>query len=154
MRLTLRNQGHPIPKRPTPLNTNHRCTDYSSLLTIPQGMSSGWSYFSLSGPRRRTSVSLPRSNPPITGAEYNPSETSASAAARHSRRRSGHATSFMNEYKNGAMNQGKKVRVAKTAGIIAFVVAVLYFFAPRGGLSSGVYILGSGYIWIDRHADK
>ncbi|KAF1828874.1 guanosine-diphosphatase [Decorospora gaudefroyi] len=88
-----------------------------------------WSYFSFSGPRRRVSVSLPRSFDPHRDAS-DPHEK----ADRHSRHRSTNA--FMSDYKGGAvMNQGQRLRYLKTGGVIAFILLVLYFFAPRDGLS-------------------
>ncbi|KAF2279981.1 guanosine-diphosphatase [Westerdykella ornata] len=111
-------------------------------------MSKGWSFFN--GPRRRTSISLPRSHDRINEALSHSSYTSSAASAyassastpansaNHTRRRSAHSSAtLMPEYKSGAMNQGQRVRYLKTGGIIVFIVLILYFFAPRdgGGLS-------------------
>ncbi|KAF2871534.1 guanosine-diphosphatase [Massariosphaeria phaeospora] len=85
-----------------------------------------WSYFSFSGPRRRTSESLPRINEP----SHDPFEK----PDRHSRHRSTNSTGFMNDPK-GAMNQGQRLRYLKTGGIIAFILLILYFVAPRDGFS-------------------
>lgn len=85
-----------------------------------------WSYFSFSGPRRRISVSLPRSEPPAN--DDDPFEK----ADRHSRTRS----TSMNDYKTAAtMNGGQRARFLKTGGIVAFIVLVLYLIAPRDGLA-------------------
>ncbi|KAF2190050.1 hypothetical protein K469DRAFT_722970 [Zopfia rhizophila CBS 207.26] len=85
------------------------------------------SYFSFnSGPRRRTSVSLPHnssSNDPFEKAD------------RHSRHRSTNSASFMNDFKGAVMNQGQRTRYLKTGGIIAFILLILYFIAPRDGYS-------------------
>jgi guanosine-diphosphatase len=87
-----------------------------------------WSYLSFTGPRRRISVSLPRSNP-----TSDPHEK----PDRHSRHR---PTSSMSDFKGSAMmNQGQRMRYLKTGGIIAFVLLVLYFVAPRDGLSRGAW---------------
>lgn len=91
-----------------------------------------WSYFSFnSGPRRRTSVSLPRSN--ADSNDDDPYEK----PDRHARRRSTASTSFMTDYKGNAMNAGQRARYLKTGGIIAFIVLILYFFAPRDAISRG-----------------
>ena len=88
-----------------------------------------WSYLSFTGPRRRTSVSLPRS--------YNPNSDPHEKPDRHSRHR---PTSSMSDFKGSAMmNQGQRMRYLKTVGIIAFVLLVLYFVAPRDGLSRGAW---------------
>jgi guanosine-diphosphatase len=50
----------------------------------------------------------------------------------------------MSDFKNGAMNQGQKVRYLKTGGIIAFIIVLLYFFAPRDGLTREVASGGGG----------
>lgn len=85
-----------------------------------------WSYFSFSGPRRRISVSLPRSEPP--SAQDDPYEK----PDRHSR----HRATSMNDFKTAAtMNGGQRARYLKTGGFIAFVILVLYFIAPRDGLA-------------------
>lgn len=43
----------------------------------------------------------------------------------------------MNDHKGSAvMNQGQRMRYLKTGGVIAFILLVLYFVAPRDGLSS------------------
>lgn len=85
-----------------------------------------WSYFSFSGPRRRISVSLPRSEP------SNNDDDPFEKPDRHSRLRS----TSMNDYKTAAtMNGGQRARYLKTGGIIAFVLLVLYFIAPRDGLT-------------------
>jgi guanosine-diphosphatase len=90
-----------------------------------------WSYFSFSGPRRRVSVSLPRN--------FDPSRDSSdpnAKADRHSRHRSTYSDAFMNDHKGSAvMNQGQRMRYLKTGGVIAFILLVLYFVAPRDGLS-------------------
>jgi guanosine-diphosphatase len=45
----------------------------------------------------------------------------------------------MGDYKGSAiMNQGQRLRYLKTGGVIAFVLLVLYFIAPRSGLSRGL----------------
>ncbi|KAF2466162.1 uncharacterized protein BDR25DRAFT_238032 [Lindgomyces ingoldianus] len=95
-----------------------------------------WSYFSFTGgPRRRTSVSLPRN--------ANPNNDPFEKADRHSRHRSTTSTSFMNDLKGAAMNQGQRTRYLKTGGIIAFILLVLYFIAPRDGISSGSFSEGN-----------
>jgi guanosine-diphosphatase len=44
----------------------------------------------------------------------------------------------MSDFKGSAMlSQGQRMRYLKTGGIIAFVLLVLYFVAPRDGLSRG-----------------
>lgn len=86
-----------------------------------------WSYFSFSGPRRRTSVSLPRT-------VITPQDDPFEKPDRHARRRSGPANGLMNDLKNGAMNGGQRARYLKTGGIIAFIVLVLYFIAPSDSL--------------------
>lgn len=40
------------------------------------------------------------------------------------------------------MNQGQRLRYIKTGGIIAFILLVLYFIAPRDGLSKGAVSSG------------
>lgn len=85
-----------------------------------------WSYFSFSGPRRRTSVSLPRSNSDRDDPFEKPD--------RHARHRSNTANGFMHDYKNAGMNGGQRARYLKTGGIIAFIVLVLYFIAPKDRL--------------------
>lgn len=90
-----------------------------------------WSYLSFTGPRRRISVSLPRTYKPDSDLHEKPD--------RHSRHRSVTSTSHMSDFKGSAMmNQGQRMRYLKTGGIIAFVLLVLYFVAPRDGLSRGV----------------
>ncbi|ORY03240.1 nucleoside phosphatase family-domain-containing protein [Clohesyomyces aquaticus] len=88
-----------------------------------------WSYFSFTGPRRRTSVSLPRNQHP----DSDPFEK----ADRHSRHRSTNSASFMNDLKGATMNQGQRTRYLKTGGIIAFILLILYFIAPRHAMSRG-----------------
>ncbi|OAG03113.1 uncharacterized protein CC84DRAFT_1097332 [Paraphaeosphaeria sporulosa] len=86
-----------------------------------------WSYFPFSGPRRRISVSLPRSEPPST-ARDDPYEK----PDRHAR----HRSTSMNDFKTAAtMNGGQRARYLKTGGFIAFVLLVLYFIAPSDGLA-------------------
>ncbi|KAI4953968.1 hypothetical protein J4E91_001677 [Alternaria rosae] len=90
-----------------------------------------WSYFSFTGPRRRVSVSLPRNVDPNRDA----SDPNAKAD-RHSRHRSTYSDAFMNDHKGSAvMNQGQRMRYLKTGGVIAFILLVLYFVAPRDGIS-------------------
>ncbi|KAF1943816.1 guanosine-diphosphatase [Clathrospora elynae] len=90
-----------------------------------------WSYFSFSGPRRRVSVSLPRSVDPNRDASDPYEKTD-----RHSRHRSTNSNAFMTDYKGGAvMNQGQRLRYLKTGGVIAFILLVLYLVAPRDGLT-------------------
>ncbi|KAF2438994.1 guanosine-diphosphatase [Karstenula rhodostoma CBS 690.94] len=87
-----------------------------------------WSYFSFSGPRRRISVSLPRSEPTTATARDDPFEK----PDRHAR----HRSTSMNDFKTAAtMNGGQRARYLKTGGFIAFVILVLYFIAPRDGLA-------------------
>lgn len=95
-----------------------------------------WSYFSFnSGPRRRVSVSLPRNNP------TRPSSTSASdpweKPNRHSRHPSRSTGGFMNDIKSAAMNQGQRTRYIKTGGVIAFILLILYFVAPKDAIARG-----------------
>lgn len=87
-----------------------------------------WSYFSFSGPRRRTSVSLPHSNDPAYDDPYEKPD-------RHSRRRSSTGNGFMSDYKNGAMNGGQRLRYLKIGGIAAFLLLVLWFVAPRDAVA-------------------
>ncbi|KAF2112968.1 guanosine-diphosphatase [Lophiotrema nucula] len=96
-----------------------------------------WSYFSFnSGPRRRTSVSLPRSNTETL--HDDPFEK----PDRHTRRRSTGTIGFMD--KGSAMNQGRQARYLKTGGIIAFILLILYFIAPRDGISRESFSKGGG----------
>ena len=83
------------------------------------------------GPRRRTSVSLPRNN--------DPSRDPFEKADRHERN-----PSRSMDFKGSAMNQGQRVRYLKTGGIIAFILLILYFIAPRDSLSrtGGTYSPG------------
>jgi hypothetical protein len=91
-----------------------------------------WSYFSFPGPRRRVSVTLPRDFDPNRDAD--PFEK----PDRHSRHRSTNSNGFMGDYKNSSiMNQGQRLRYLKTGGVIAFILLILYFVAPRDGLSKG-----------------
>ena len=94
-----------------------------------------WSYFSLSGTRRRPlSVSLPRTFDPNRDAD--PHEK----LDRHSRHRSSNSNGLMGDYKGGSiMNQGQRLRYLKTGGLIAFVLLALYFIAPRSGLSRSMF---------------
>jgi guanosine-diphosphatase len=88
-----------------------------------------WSYFSFSGPRRRVSVSLPRSiNDPLVDDPYEKPD-------RHSRRRSSTTNGLMNDLKHSTMNGGQRARYLKTGGIIAFIFLVLYFIAPSDSLT-------------------
>jgi guanosine-diphosphatase len=101
-----------------------------------------WSYFSFSGPRRRVSVSLPRSSDPNHGADE---DDPHAKAARHSRHRSTYSDAFMSDHKGGAvMNQGQRLRYLKTGGVIAFILLVLYFIAPSDRIPrpSGMYSTG------------
>ncbi|KAH7113840.1 nucleoside phosphatase family-domain-containing protein [Dendryphion nanum] len=92
-----------------------------------------WSYFSFnSGPRRRTSVSLPRNS---NDSHHN--DDPFEKPDRHSRHRATNSAAFMTDYKNGAMNQGQRLRYLKTGGIIAFILLILYFVAPRNSLTRG-----------------
>ncbi|KAL6709176.1 Guanosine-diphosphatase [Coniothyrium glycines] len=91
-----------------------------------------WSYFSFPGPRRRVSVSLPSDFDPT----LDPSDPHEKKD-RHSRHRSTYSNAFMGDYKGSSiMNQGQRLRYLKTGGIIAFILLVLYFIAPRNGLST------------------
>ena len=97
-----------------------------------------WSYFSFnSGPRRRTSVSLPRNT---QDSSSNNDDDPYEKPDRHSRHRATNSAAFMTDYKSGAMNQGQRIRYLKTGGIIAFILLILYFVAPHD-LSRGMYIL-------------
>lgn len=84
-----------------------------------------WSYFpNLSGkPRRRTSVSNSTHNR-TDSRTYDPFEK----ADRHN---STISTSHMQDDKPGWMNQGQRARYIKTGGILAFVLLVLFYIAPR-----------------------
>lgn len=91
-----------------------------------------WSYFSFPGPRRRVSVSSPRDSDSDLDSD-NPYE-------KHKRAQSANENGFMTDFKGGAvMNQGQKVRYLKTGGVIAFILLVLYFIAPRESLSRGMW---------------
>jgi hypothetical protein len=91
-----------------------------------------WSYFSFPGPRRRVSVSLPHNFDP--NCDSDPFEK----PDRHSRHRSTNSNGFMGDYKGSAiMNQGQRLRYLKTGGVVAFILLILYFIAPRDGLSRG-----------------
>jgi guanosine-diphosphatase len=95
-----------------------------------------WSYFSFPGPRRRVSVTLPRNFDPNRDAD--PFEK----PDRHSRHRSTNSNGFMGDYKGSSiMNQGQRLRYLKTGGVIAFILLVLYFIAPKDGLSRGRHTL-------------
>lgn len=97
-----------------------------------------WSYFSFSGPRRRVSVSLPRTVD--SARDDDPFEK----ADRHSRHRSANSNGFMGDYKGSSiMNQGQRLRYLKTGGVIAFILLILYFVAPRDGLSRGPFAGGN-----------
>ncbi|KAF2011337.1 guanosine-diphosphatase [Aaosphaeria arxii CBS 175.79] len=86
-----------------------------------------WSYFSFnSGPRRRTSVSLPRVN--TNNSDDDPFE-------KPDRHRRTNSAGFMTDYKGGVMNQGQRMRYLKTGGIIAFVLLILYFVAPHDAIA-------------------
>jgi guanosine-diphosphatase len=97
-----------------------------------------WSYFSFPGPRRRVSVSSPRD----LVANHHSSD-SHEKKDRHSRHRSTYSNAFMSDYKGSAiMNQGQRLRYLKTGGIIAFILLVLYFIAPRDGFSKVTHPAG------------
>jgi hypothetical protein len=103
-----------------------------------------WSYFSFPGPRRRVSVTLPRNFDPNRDAD--PFEK----PDRHSRHRSTTSNGFMGDYKSGStMNQGQRLRYLKTGGVIAFILLILYFVAPRDGFAKGRQWL----IRSERHTD-
>ncbi|KAF2703510.1 guanosine-diphosphatase [Pleomassaria siparia CBS 279.74] len=85
-----------------------------------------WSYLSFSGPRRRTSISLPHVN-----TDVNSTEDDRFEKPRH--RSPNSTTSFMNELKGSAMNQGQKIRYLKTGGLIAFILFALWFLMGRSG---------------------
>lgn len=89
--------------------------------SLDNGQSSNiWSYLpNLSGkPRRRTSV--PNSHLRTKSRTDDPFEK----ADRHS-------TSHMNDIKSAWMNQGQRARYIKTGGIVAFVLLLLFYIAPR-----------------------
>lgn len=97
-----------------------------------------WSYFSFPGPRRRVSVTLPRDFDP----NQDPTDPHEKKD-RHSRHRSTYSAAFMGDYKGSPiMNQGQRLRYLKTGGIIAFILLVLYFVAPRDGLSTVTHSSG------------
>lgn len=90
-----------------------------------------WSYFSFSsGPRRRTSVSLPLRDVPSD--PYDPFEK---PDRHHSNCRpstsSGSTASLMSDIKV-AMNQGQRTRYIKAGGILAFICLVFYFLSGSG----------------------
>ncbi|OCK80440.1 hypothetical protein K432DRAFT_328231 [Lepidopterella palustris CBS 459.81] len=86
-----------------------------------------WSYFSFtSGPRRRTSVSLPRN--------YDAKDP-FEKADRHSVHRSPASASFMVDIKVAGMNQGQRMRYLKAGGILAFVCLIFFYLAPGSRLS-------------------
>ena len=100
-----------------------------------------WSYFGFSGPRRRVSVSLPRTLDSNRDDEDDPHVK----AARHSRHRSTYSDAFMNEHKGSAvMNQGQRLRYLKAGGVIAFILLVLYMIAPSDRIPrpGGMYTTG------------
>ncbi|KAL5465770.1 hypothetical protein PMIN07_003908 [Paraphaeosphaeria minitans] len=102
-----------------------------------------WSYFSFSGPRRRISVSLPRSEPPTTArhglytaARDDPYSTARDDPYEKPDRHARHRSTSMNDFKTAAnMNGGQRARYLKTGGLIAFVLLVLYMIAPSDGLA-------------------
>jgi hypothetical protein len=127
-------------------------------LPPPSGMSSGvevsgsqrrpgiWSYFSFPGPRRRVSVTLPRNFDPNRDAPDDPYEK----PDRHSRHRSTNSNGFMGDYKGSSiMNQGQRLRYLKTGGVIAFILLILYFVAPRDGFSKGTHVLSCWAMYTD-----
>ncbi len=92
-----------------------------------------WSYFSFSGTRRRVSISH-QDDPNRDDGNDDPYEKHA----RHARNRSANENGFMTDFKgNPRMNQGQRLRYIKTGGVIAFILLVLYFVAPRDALSRG-----------------
>ena len=81
-----------------------------------------WSYITFNSPRRRTSVSLPKSQNNIDFHEK---------PDRHSRTPSANSTTHMQDLKAAWMNQGQRARYLKTGGILAFVLLLLFYIAPR-----------------------
>lgn len=111
----------------------------SSSVDVQRRQNNFWSYFSFSntGPRRRTSLSLPlKSN-----STFDPFEK----ADRHANRpsaSSSNASSLMNDFKSSAgstMNQGQRTRYLKAGGIIAFILCVFFFLSPSQK-SVGAYL--------------
>lgn len=115
----------------------------SSGIEVPGQRRPGiWSYFGFSGPRRRVSVSLPRTLDSSRSNDDDPYEK----PARHSRHRSTYADAFMNDHKGSAvMNKGQRLRYLKTGGVIAFVLFVLYLIAPGSSIPrpGGMYTAAS-----------
>ncbi|GAB7354152.1 hypothetical protein MBLNU459_g4710t1 [Dothideomycetes sp. NU459] len=82
-----------------------------------------WSYFGFSSaPRRRTSLSLSHSR------------KGSDAFEKADRYRTG---SPMQDSKSAWMNQGQRARYIKTGGIVAFVLLLLFYIAPRSAGSGG-----------------
>lgn len=106
----------------------------SSGIEVPGSQNrSYWSYFSFGGYRRRVSASLPRNFDPNRSHD-DPYEK----PDRHSRHRKADSNAPMGDYKGSAiMNQGQRLRYLKTGGIIAFILLILYFVAPRDALPRG-----------------
>jgi len=111
----------------------------SGIETVPasQQRPGLWSYFSRSGPRRRVSVTLPRT----IAASRDPRPEPADRP--HVTPHVTDSDGFMHDYKNAStMNQGQRLRYLKTAGLLAFVLLVLYTVAPRGGRSTASHVAG------------
>jgi guanosine-diphosphatase len=84
---------------------------------------SAWQYVSFSSPRRRSSsVVLPKREP-------SDSRDSRDSTLKDKRIE---PESMSEKVKNAWMNQGQRSRYLKTAGIIAFVLLVLYYIVPSG----------------------
>jgi len=76
-----------------------------------------WSYFGLSTPRRRISVSLPKTQHSVDPYEKPDRYDGSSANSSH-----------MQDYR---MNQGQRSRYLKAGGIIAFVLLIIFYLAPQ-----------------------
>lgn len=81
---------------------------------------SAWQYVSFSSPRRRSSSTV------LPKRETNNARNNTLKDKRI------HNESMSEKVKNAWMNQGQRSRYLKTAGIVAFVLLVLYYIVPSG----------------------
>ncbi len=106
-----------------------------------------WSYISFSSSPRRRSISLPKPNQ--SPHDHDPHEKED----RHRNNgRANQPTGVVDNLKEAWMTPSSRSRYLKTGGIIAFIVLLFYFFAPRDG--NGVTDLVTGMLLYWTHLTR
>lgn len=99
-----------------------------------------WSYLPNWSSQPTTTTSLPRRRTSITNTNIAP-KPRADPFEKADR----HSSSPMKDYQSAWMNQGQRARYIKTGGILAFVLLLLFYIAPRSDTTTSSAYPSSAY---------